>query len=610
MNENAGQNSFDLAPHIGLASAADIQSARITANSNPAIFQIAAVADGRFVYQPATDKFGKADVAMEIISRAGRTYIASLALTVNVRVRTIDFTEIVIEENSGQQNLNLLPLMGISDPSLIGTIDVDLLENPSLMAMGLILDGFFIYQPSRNQFGNTRISISITTTEGRPYEGILPVTVTQIPREVTIPEQSVAEGATQQAIPVLAYFGLNTPSELQSISITAQSRPEIFTGVAFIDGFLVFQPAGGRHGSNVLSFEAVGSNGRNFFGEVRLTITPEERLVTIPDVEVVENSGSHSIGLFPWFDLEDGLTIESSSIVSQVPEGLLEQAGMDGMTLNFTTATDRIGNVELKFEAFDSEGRPYSGSITIIILPQKRNLNLPDTLIAANSGVHSVNISSSLNPGSSRTISNLRVIRQSNPSILRELSVTNDTVTFIPVTTGNGSNTIELQARDSIGREYDISMTIVVDTWKYWLAIHFTEEEINNPELEESLWGLTADPDNDDWNNLKEYFFGGEPLIREAKGDWVTPVLIQDTQGERRQALEFNARINDDRIRVSIQTSGDGKSWSTHPVPESSELGILSRTSIDENFDRLRIMEFNPVRPGEPRFMRLKIERQ
>lgn len=205
----------------------------------------------------------------------------------------------------------------------------------------------------------------------------------------------------------------------------------------------------------------------------------------------------------------------------------------------------------------------------------------------------------------------MKVVSQSDPTLFLQLVVQDDTVIFTPGTDVNGNNVLALQAIENTGRIYNITMRVIVSTYDFWMSEYFSEDQLSNAGLQNTLWGQQADSDRDNWDNLSEYFFGGNPTLRELKKDWFSvDYKVNPAGGETYLHLEFNRRINDPLLEYAIEVSNDnGQSWEAHDAEASPLFSILSRTPVNSGIEKISVQYISTVSPDHSVLLRIRISR-
>lgn len=185
------------------------------------------------------------------------------------------------------------------------------------------------------------------------------------------------------------------------------------------------------------------------------------------------------------------------------------------------------------------------------------------------------------------------------------------------------------------GGRIDIGAVEFEGTPTDWALAFFGEAVANNPDLKETVYGPTADPDQDGLPNVLERALGGDPTSSSQSRADGTPILPQvarttggavggfrdaDDDGE---ALAFTFAL-DERytdLRYAVQTSEDEKLWATAATytPLGTGLGFRREATPDSltspggsSATRFRhtVIETTPITPGTRLFLRLRVTSQ
>lgn len=151
---------------------------------------------------------------------------------------------------------------------------------------------------------------------------------------------------------------------------------------------------------------------------------------------------------------------------------------------------------------------------------------------------------------------------------------------------GGERNTIAENATFTVGACAQEINTDLDLAWIDWLETYFTEEELNNPSLEATLWGHEADPDADFIPNFVEFNTGGHPGEISPMPLHVVPYSTSEEIKVRYSRLSgFPANP------VSLQWSTDLQSWSAS--------GITTAEVSLENGLELLEATYSPANPNE-----------
>lgn len=277
--------------------------------------------------------------------------------------------------------------------------------------------------------------------------------------------------------------------------------------------------------------------------------------------------------------------------------------------MNFTLAADRFGENTVAFRAIDSLGHRYLGEVLVQVLPEIRIYDLPAQIVAANSGLHILNLLSALGFSETKSLSPIEIVAATNPSLFRKLQIENISLIYEPFDKVIGHSVVEVASMDPDGRPFTARIDIIVDTWKHWLSVAFTPQVLADPALEATVWGEKADADLDGWDNLTEYVFGGNPLLREPKDSWITTDISIQSDRSVRHLISLSTRTNDEKLVIQIEVSSDQLNWQSQSLADGPHLKLLSQSPIGSNFILHTLLETQPLQNTSPRFMRVSVQR-
>lgn len=130
----------------------------------------------------------------------------------------------------------------------------------------------------------------------------------------------------------------------------------------------------------------------------------------------------------------------------------------------------------------------------------------------------------------------------------------------------------------------------VSTAFEIWQGANFTAEQLANPSLESSVWGVNADPDGDGVPNLLEYALGGDPLATNLA---ILPsVAVSGSQlslsftPATLEGLTFVIEASNDLINWSAQTNITANLTASQPYSYQDNV-VLEANS--RRFLRLRV---------------------
>ena len=130
-----------------------------------------------------------------------------------------------------------------------------------------------------------------------------------------------------------------------------------------------------------------------------------------------------------------------------------------------------------------------------------------------------------------------------------------------------------------------------------WRQAWFSAADLNNAALEATLWGWSADPDNDGVKNIVEYATGTDPLVAHD--------LPGMTLGLEAGALVLTTYeiTGDPALIFGFQVSSDLMAWTDAVEGEGGDFQTLGRESAGTGRERVRT-QFNVPPASAHRFIR------
>ena len=149
--------------------------------------------------------------------------------------------------------------------------------------------------------------------------------------------------------------------------------------------------------------------------------------------------------------------------------------------------------------------------------------------------------------------------------------------------TGNDSFTVQVSdgrgGTDTVAVQVSVAAASALDRWIY------AAFQPLDPETEATLWGESADPDQDGHSNLEEFALGLDPNVPDA-----APNLLRcSVGGDLRPILTFKMRMdgNEPALAYTLRVSGDPASGWAPLLP--ANFIILSDTDLGDGFTERRV---------------------
>ena len=158
----------------------------------------------------------------------------------------------------------------------------------------------------------------------------------------------------------------------------------------------------------------------------------------------------------------------------------------------------------------------------------------------------------------------------------------------------------------SAGESVAATVTVTSSGYGSWKVSEFTEADLVNPAMEATVWGDTANPDGDAFDNLMEYALGLSATAIEDTSDALDTTVSEDG-GADFFNLTFRARTGDSTIQYVPQATSNPDSW-----PTGTDMGgmQLVGSQVEGGFTVRTYRDSVAVTQGNPRFVRLKVIRQ
>ena len=162
------------------------------------------------------------------------------------------------------------------------------------------------------------------------------------------------------------------------------------------------------------------------------------------------------------------------------------------------------------------------------------------------------------------------------------------------------------KANDGIADSNIATISIAIDTRTVWLTSNFNEADLENPALENTVWGDSANPDGDALDNLMEYGLGRNPNDGTDGEDAISLSVSEDggSPGSYYHSVTFTRRTNDPSLSLFPEVSGDAVTWSS----DSSDIAEEGAAQpAGTGLETITFRDQTTVTPGSPRFFRLRV---
>lgn len=98
-----------------------------------------------------------------------------------------------------------------------------------------------------------------------------------------------------------------------------------------------------------------------------------------------------------------------------------------------------------------------------------------------------------------------------------------------------------------------------------WRQNNFSAADLGEPGNEATVWGNSADPDQDGVSNWHEYLFGGNPNVGDRSSMELSAEVDAGGAGPRLR-FTYRRRTDDPSVRYSPKVSSDLKTWYSGPT--------------------------------------------
>lgn len=137
----------------------------------------------------------------------------------------------------------------------------------------------------------------------------------------------------------------------------------------------------------------------------------------------------------------------------------------------------------------------------------------------------------------------------------------------------------------------------ILSPLQQWRTDHFSPAELGDPSKETTVWGNDADPDHDTVTNLREYIFGGDPLVADPSA--VALAVDVNAEGAQpRLRFSYNRRTDDPDISYFPKVSANLRTW----YSGTSYVQEVSAVLLGNHVERVTCQETGVLFPGGPVF--------
>ncbi len=196
------------------------------------------------------------------------------------------------------------------------------------------------------------------------------------------------------------------------------------------------------------------------------------------------------------------------------------------------------------------------------------------------------------------------ILSNSNPTIATA-AIQSSTLVLTPVNLQVGVANITVRATDSVGNTVDdtFSYSIINDTFTTWV----TKNTFPNGQNESS-----QNPDNDEWNNLQEFAFIGNPGVVNSQASVIFQGVSGTAPAARYMTLTFPVRKFTQGLTYTVEAN-DALSGTWTEIWKSSDgFSHAQVVTALNQLDRtvLTVKDTSAMTSKQKRFMRIKVTQQ
>lgn len=583
--------------------------------SNPEAVMSIEIKSGMLIIEPAANFFGGFVIRLSGFKADGRPVNGSMDAEVFPIPVNLGNLSLTAPEDSA-------PLI-ISPADLIGSAPVDDLQQvilrepvrneipyPEWASVTVADANQFRIEIAPGHFGSATFYYNGHTANARPLNGTISLTI--LPHTRTIPSRKyVFDPSRNEAVVSLDSLlnsGTNPTIDSSTFALTGieDPLPDFIQSVEVVDDSLQFTSTSPHaYGRHEFRYSASQPDGRPVTGTLEIIFLAKRVDVTFPVLSAREGSGElTSLNLLDHFHPKFGAEItnfgRSPATTSSIIRNLTIHEGM----LEFSPAGAGFGVAEIVIEAFDSLGVLYKGNVRVNIYSKPFTVKAATRVLTQRSGM--VELSSQDIHGLSQA-DQMRSIspdfEKMSPAIRENIQLLDgDQALSIgyDLDTATSQFSIHLVVESMLNRIEHMEIPYVFDHYLVWLNDWFPDL---SSESESTHWGESADPDRDGWDNLNEYYFGGSPIQRESKHDWIIPHIIRNDDGQGFLEVRWKSRSDTPQLSIKAEFSDDKIHW------EASQQPVQKINRDDREFQFWRVTDHIPVTEEHPRYFRLGISR-
>jgi hypothetical protein len=640
INENAGLQAVNL---TGISSGAtnETQTLTITATSsnpglipNPTVSYSSPNTTGTLTFSPVSNGNGLATISVTVNDggASNNTVFRSFTVTVNPvnQPPTLNTpANLTINENGGLQTVSLTGISsGATNETQTLTVTATssnpgLISNPSISYTSPNTTGTLTFTPVSN--GNGLATISVTVNDGGVSNNTVSrsfsVTVNPVnqpPTLNTLANLTINENGGLQTVS-LTGISSGATNETQTLTVTATSsnpglipNPTVSYSSPNTTGTLTFTPVSNGNGLVTISVTVNdgGVSNNTVSRSFTVTVNPVNQAPTLntpANLTINENGGLQTVSLT---GISSGATNETQTLsitATSSNPGLISTPTVSYTspnttgTLTFTPVNNGNGLATISVTVSDGgvSNNTVSRSFTVTVNPvnQPPTLNaLTNLTINENGGLQTVNLTGISSGATNETQTLTITATSSNPGLIPNPIVsytspnTTGTLTFTPVSNGNGLATISVTVNDggvsnnTVSRSFTVTVNPVNQPPTLNALTNLTINE-NGGLQTVSLNGISSGATNETQTLTVTATSSNPGLISNPAISYTSP----NTTG----TLTFTPVSNGNGLAtISVTVNDGGASSNTvsqsftvtvNPVNQPPTLNTLTNLTINEN---------------------------
>lgn len=198
------------------------------------------------------------------------------------------------------------------------------------------------------------------------------------------------------------------------------------------------------------------------------------------------------------------------------------------------------------------------------------------------------------------------VLSNSNPTVGTASIQSGGLLSVSPVAGQTGTTFVTVRATDSVGNTVDSSFTLTVnltDTYATWTSRNSFPGSLNN---------ATDNPDGDEWNNLQEYAFLGDPATADATAQTVHVGTTGAAPAAKYLTITFPVRKSTQGLTYYVEANDTLSGTWTEIWNSSNGFSHARVVSAIDQTDRtvVTIKDAAAIGAATKRFLRTRVVQQ